>query len=208
MIDYSKRSTAASQRPSGDLGVVRVEISWDAPARGSVATWFRDVHSNLPSRATLYALAVPFDAGGRSLGLAWRDKPVNDVASLRHRVDIGQDDDSLVDVLVGGVHAGTESFVIDLREVDDAVDQMVFTVSAFRRYDLSRLGRIRYRLVEEDTEHELGSHHADGDGQEHNSRILGKLARGRSGWVLHPIGATSVGVTTGDFIAALRKHLR
>lgn len=211
MINYHKNqdSPSAPQSGSSRPDIVRVILDWSASEKRSIGKHLRDMlGSNGPDSAELHAIAMLFGAGGESAGTVYTSNPTTKDSSVKHSVLQNQLENSIGEVLGGGVRRGAQSFLVDLTKLAPGVEQIVFTVSVWRRYDMSRVQAISCRLVDENTQEEIAHYDTLSDGQNHNSRIVAKLAKDAAGhWQMSSIGTSSRGGSLDEFVAATRRYL-
>jgi tellurium resistance protein TerZ len=174
----------------GTLTRVRMGLGWQAAKRkGLFGTRTKQI--DLDASAVLFAGKQPVD-------VVFFRHLVSDDGSVRHTGDN----------LVGGAGQGDddEAILVDLQEVPDTIDQIVFTVNSFTGQTFLEVQNAFCRLVDETGGQELARYTLDGGG-EYTAQIMAKVHRAGSGWTMTAIGAPANGRTFQDLMPAILPHL-
>ncbi len=96
--------------------------------------------------------------------------------------------------------------LVDLGQVPDRVDQIVFTVNSFTGQTFAEVENAFCRLVDETTGQELARYTLSGGGT-HTAQIMAKLHRDGGSWQLKAIGEPAAYRTFQDLLPAVAAHL-
>ena len=181
-----------SKSDGSSLSSVRMGLGWQAaPRKGFLAKLAGSREIDLDASALLFAGREPVDV------VYFQHLTSND-GSVRHTGDN----------LTGGVGAGgdDEMILVDLGQVPDRVDQIVFTVNSFTGQTFAEVENAFCRLVDETNGQELARYTLSGGGT-HTAQIMAKLHRDGGSWQLKAIGEPAAGRTFQDLMPAVAAHL-
>ncbi|WP_420312769.1 TerD family protein [Streptomyces sp. YS-B37] len=181
-----------SKSDGSSLSSVRMGLGWQAaPRKGFLAKLAGSREIDLDASALLFAGREPVDV------VYFQHLTSND-GSVRHTGDN----------LTGGAGAGgdDEMILVDLGQVPDRVDQIVFTVNSFTGQTFAEVENAFCRLVDETNRQELARYTLSGGGT-HTAQIMAKLHRDGGSWQLKAIGEPAAGRTFQDLLPAVAAHL-
>ncbi|MFD7729071.1 TerD family protein [Kitasatospora phosalacinea] len=191
-VNLGKGQKITLEKPGGgSLRTVRMGLGWQAaPRKGFLSKLFA-------GEIDLDASAVLF-SGKRAVDVVYFQHLTSDDGSVRHSGDN----------LTGGTGQGgdDETILVDLENVPDEVDQILFTVSSFTGQTFAEVGNAFCRLVDEATGRELARYTLTG-GDRHTAQIMAKVHRVAGAWQMTAIGAPSHGRTFNDLLPELATHL-
>ncbi len=151
-----------SKSDGSSLSSVRMGLGWQAaPRKGFLARLAGSREIDLDASALLFAGREPVD-------VVFFQHLTSDDGSVRHTGDN----------LTGGAGAGgdDEMILVDLGQVPDRVDQIVFTVNSFTGQTFAEVENAFCRLVDETTGQELARYTLSGGGT-HTAQSMAKLHR-------------------------------
>jgi tellurium resistance protein TerZ len=181
-----------SKSDGGSLTTVRMGLGWQAARKKGFLAKLSAREIDLDASAVLFAGQRPHD-------VVFFQHLVSDDGSVRHTGDN----------LVGGAGQGAddESIIVDLPNVPDRIDQIVFTVSSFTGQTFQEVAGAFCRLVDETNGQELARYTLTGGGP-YTAQIMAKVHRsGNGGWQMAAIGEPANGRTFKDLMPAISAHL-
>ncbi|MFE9247449.1 TerD family protein [Streptomyces sp. NPDC007088] len=180
------QAISLSKSDGGTLTAVRMGLGWQsARKRGLFGLRTREI--DLDASAVLFA-------DKRRVDEVFFQHLVSNDGSVRHTGDN----------LVGGAGQGDddESILVDLQQVPERVDQIVFTVNSFTGQTFQEVQNAFCRLVDETTGEELARYTLAGGGR-YTAQIMAKVHRLGGGWQMTALGAPSEGRTFQDLMPAI-----
>jgi tellurium resistance protein TerZ len=184
------QSVSLVKSGGGTLTSVRMGLGWDAIKK-------KGMFGGMKSQSIdLDASCLVFDANGQLVDQVWFQQLRSVDGSIQHtgdnRTGAGDGDD--------------ESIVVNLTGLPAAVNTLVFVVNSFTGQNFSQIENAYCRLVDTTNESELARFELTGSGT-HNSQVMAKLTRDRSGWNMTAIGAIANGRTFHELLPAVTPHL-
>ena len=175
------------KKGGGELTKVRMGLGWDAIEKKGL------FGRKKTKDVDLDASCVVLDEARNELDAVWFKKLRTSDGSITHTGDN----------LTGEGEGDDESIIVELDQLSDRVQTLVFTVTSYSAQGFSEVANASCRLVDERSGSEVARFDLSATGP-HTAMIMATVYRQGGGWKMAAIGDTGKGKTYKDMTAMIR----
>lgn len=191
-ISLQKGQKISLAKESGaTLTKVVMGLGWDAKKKGGFFGFGAKTQE-----IDLDASCLLFDQNKQVVDVVWFRQLRSRDGSIQHtgdnRTGQGEGDD--------------EQIIVDLSQVPDYVQTIMFVVNSFTGQSFSEIENAFCRLVDQSSNREIAKYNLSCNGN-HTAQIMAKLYRHNNEWKMHAIGENGTGRTFQELLPVMMPYV-
>ncbi len=191
-ISLQKGQKISLAKESGaTLTKVVMGLGWDAKKKGGFFGFGAKTQE-----IDLDASCLLFDQNKQVVDVVWFRQLRSRDGSIQHTGDnrTGQGD------------GDDEQIIVDLSQVPDYVQTIMFVVNSFTGQSFSEIENAFCRLVDQSSNREIAKYNLSCNGN-HTAQIMAKLYRHNNEWKMHAIGENGTGRTFQELLPVMMPYV-
>lgn len=191
-ISLQKGQKISLAKESGaTLTKVVMGLGWDAKKKGGFFGFGAKTQE-----IDLDASCLLFDQNKQVVDVVWFRQLRSRDGSIQHTGDnrTGQGD------------GDDEQIIVDLSQVPDYVQTIMFVVNSFTGQSFSEIENAFCRLVDQSSNREIAKYNLSCNGN-HTAQIMAKLYRHNNEWKMHAIGENGTGRTFQELLPVMMSYV-